>query len=341
MGENGGIGVGALVTAVAALVVVVGVDLALHRRVKAHTRAWWWIETAAWLVIAAVVVVTCGLIAGRDTATELGLGYLIETGISVDNVFLWALVFESVKLRPEHHYKVLTWSIVGASIVRLFAAFIGIELVERLEWLTIVFGVVLLLTGIGVVLGRGRIVEDVGRSRTFKFMGRVLPTTPYFDSGRMISIVNAKIVATPAFLTSVFLARGSFRRSALKGMLAVTGFVLVFVETSDVVLGFETVPAILSVSQQQLIIFVSATVALLGLRPIYFLLKDYERQFWFIQTGIACVLFATGLRLIVNNFYETVLWPWIVLLGLLLAVALGASLLVRRYRRSEVSEPRP
>ena len=282
MNENDGVDALALALAILALLGLVCADLVLHRRLEHPRRSRWCIEAGAWVLVAAAGVVVFGIVEGRDAATEFGLGYLIETGISIDNVFLWAVVLGAVGLSSKHHYKVLTWSIIGASGVRLVASLVGTKLVSKFEWLTVVFGAVLLLTGVGVLLGRHRAVASVDDSPTFKVVRRVVPSTVSYDGGRMFSIENAKRVATPAFATSVFLARGSFRRNALKAMTGVAGFTLVFVETADLALGFETVPAILSVSRRQLVIFTSATIALLGLRPIYFFAEGLRKAVCFL-----------------------------------------------------------
>ena len=276
--------------------------LVLNRQPHAPTFRRAAIETAGWIAVGVtfgiVVIASFGTAAGGEWFS----GYLIEYSLSIDNVFVWALILTYFLVPPEYQRRVLFWGVFGALVLRAVFIFAGIALITRFEWMLFIFGGFLLYTA-GKLLFADNDAVDPSQSRFLKLIRRFVPTTPELHGQKMFVRIDGKRYATPLFA------------------------VLLLVESTDVLFAVDSVPAVLAVSKEQFIVFTSNAFAIMGLRSLYFMLADMHSRFEYLQQGLAVILAFVGVKMIISRWYHI---PTAVSLGvivLVLAVAIVASLL--------------
>ena len=237
------------------------------------------IESAVWISIGLCfgLVVWWGF--GGGAAGEYYSGYLIEKSLSVDNVFVWALILSYFNVPPRYQHRVLFWGIFGALLMRAIFIFAGVALIEKFEWILYLFGAFLLYTAFKLIRGDEEEM-DPGASPVLKLIKKVLPSTDQMDGQRLFTRITGKRLATPLFA------------------------VLVLVEATDVIFAVDSVPAVLAVSHEQFIVFSSNAFAILGLRALYFLLADLHARFSYLQEGLAIILAFVGIKMIIAEWYH-------------------------------------
>jgi tellurite resistance protein TerC len=238
------------------------------------------IESAVWIAIGLSFTGVMFFWHGGDAAGEYISGYLIEKSLSVDNVFVWALIMSYFAVPREYQFRVLFWGVFGALVLRFAFILVGTELLNRFEWMLFVFGAFLLITAVRLVRHDDTEVHPENNP-VLKLVRKVVPSTTRYDGQKLFTVQNGKRLATP--------------------LLAV----LVVVETSDVVFAVDSIPAILAVSREQFIVFSSNAFAILGLRALYFLLADLRDRFDYLQQGLAVILAFVGVKMIIAE------WPGI------------------------------
>ena len=199
------------------------------------------------------------LVRRRRRRREYVSGYLIEQSLSVDNVFVWAIILTFFAVPAKYQHRVLFWGIFGALVLRATFIFAGVALIERFDWILYVFGAFLLFTAVRLLLSDGEDQVDPSKSRFLKVVNRVVPSTDVLDGPHLFTKINGKRLATPLFA------------------------VLVLVEPTDLIFAVDSVPAVLAVSNEQFIVFSSNAFAILGLRSMYFLLADLHGRFRFLS----------------------------------------------------------
>jgi tellurite resistance protein TerC len=260
------------------VVVMLTLDLTVFHR-KAHEpslkeSAFW---TCFWSALALSFNALVWWWLGRNAAVEFLTGYLVEWSLSMDNVFVFAVVFGYFKVPLKYQYRVLFWGILGAVIMRLLFVLLGTELIERFQWVMPLFGAFLIYTGIKLSFGDEEV--DPGENFLLKIVRRVIPVTNRQEGDRFFVREAGKLVATPLFL------------------------VLLVVESTDVLFAVDSVPAILGVVNQhadyfRFIVFTSNVFAILGLRALYFLLAGVMDLFRFLNYGLSAVLVFVGAKMI-------------------------------------------
>ena len=293
----------ALVVAITALLFV---DLLLvHRRphvIKPREAA---IESAVWIALGLSFAGVIAVTAGGPAAGEYVAGYLIEKSLSIDNVFVWAVLFSYFAVPREYQFRVLFWGIFGALVMRAIFIFGGIAILERFEWVLYVFGAFLVFTAIRIARHQETEVHPE-RNPVLRLVRRVIPSTTEYDGQKLFTRKLGRRVATPLFI------------------------VLVLVETTDVVFAVDSVPAILAVSREPFIVFSSNAFAILGLRALYFLLAGMAGRFRYLNVGLGVILGFVGVKMLLADVYHV---PLVLSLGVIaaaLAVAVFASLLVEK-----------
>lgn len=263
------------------------------------------VESAAWISIGLLFSLVVWWWFGLAATGEYVSGYLIEKSLSVDNVFVWALIMSYFKVPQKYQHRVLFWGIFGALVMRAIFIFVGIALIERFDWILYVFGAFLLFTA-----GRMMFTEndhvDPGNSRFLKIVNRVIPSSDQLDGPHLFTKVNGRRLATPLFA------------------------VLLLVELTDVVFAVDSVPAVLAVSNEQFIVFSSNAFAILGLRALYFLLADMHNRFTYLQQGLAIILAFVGVKMIIANWYHIPTWLSLTVIGIVLTGSIAFSLKVER-----------
>jgi tellurite resistance protein TerC len=248
---------------------------------------------------------------GGPAATEYISGYLIEKSLSVDNVFVWALIMSYFAVPREYQFRVLFWGVFGALVLRFIFIFAGVALLERFEWMLFVFGAFLLITA-ARMLRHGDDEEVHPESNpVLRLVRRVVPSTTQYDGQKMFVRQAGKRLATPLFA------------------------VLIVIETSDVVFAVDSIPAILAVSREQFIVFSSNAFAILGLRALYFLLADLRDKFSYLQQGLAVILAFVGVKMILAEWYHIPTPLSLGVIAVVLAVAILAS--IRKDAREDAA----
>jgi len=292
--------------------------LVVHRRPHAPSTKEAAIESAVWIGIGlAFTFVILGWHGGQ-AATEYISGYLIEKSLSVDNVFVWALIMSYFAVPRAYQFRVLFWGIFGALVLRFLFILGGITLLQRFDWMLFVFGGLLLITAVRML---GHDDEEVhpDKNPVLRALRRVIPSTSEYNGQRLTVRRAGKLLATP--------------------LLAV----LIVVETSDVVFAVDSIPAILAVSREQFIVFSSNAFAILGLRALYFLLADLRDKFSLLQEGLAIILAFVGVKMLISYWYHIPTYVSLGVIALVLTVAILLSIRKDRRERAaveaEASEP--
>ena len=291
----------ALVASIAAMLIV---DLLLvHRTAHVISAKEAMIESAVWISIGLAFGLIIFAWQGGHAAGEYYAGFLIEKSLSVDNVFVWAVIFSFFAIPREFQFRVLFWGIFGALVLRAIFIFAGVSLIERFEWILYIFGVFLLYTAFRIATHDETEQVDYDRNIVMRMVRRVVPSTSQFDGQRLFTVANAKRVATPLFT------------------------VLVLIEATDVVFAVDSVPAILAVSRETFIVFASNAFAILGLRSLYFLLGGMQGRFRYLNIGLGVILAFVGVKMLLLGEPFEIHLPTYVSLAVIAAVLAVAILL--------------
>ncbi|MCU1373592.1 MAG: Integral rane protein TerC [Actinomycetia bacterium] len=259
------------------------------------------IESAVWISFGLGFIGVLLWWQGGQPALEYLSGYLIEKSLSVDNVFVWAVVFSYFAVPPKYQFRVLFWGVFGALVLRAVFIFAGVALIEAFDWVLYVFGAFLLYTGVKIARHAGVEVHPE-KNPVLRLVRRVLPTTDHYDGQKLFTKENGKRLATPLFT------------------------VLVLVEATDVVFAVDSVPAVLAVSREPFIVFASNAFAILGLRSLYFLLAGMAGRFRYLNVGLGVIMGFVGIKMIVADLYHVPIWASLAVITGVLGVAIWASL---------------
>jgi tellurite resistance protein TerC len=251
---------------------------------------------------------------GSRAGGEFFAGYLLEYALSLDNVFVWAVIFSAFTIPPAYQHRVLFYGIFGALILRGSFVAAGASLLERFEWVVYIFGVLLLWSGVRML--RGDDEPDPQNSRAVRLLRKTLPTTDHLERAHLfIPEGEVKEQDRPA-------KRPLFGRWYATPMLAV----LVVIETTDLVFAVDSIPAIFGVTREPFIVFAATALALVGLRSMYFLLAGARDRFVYLDLGLAVILIFIGVKFLLTDVVEIGI---VVSLGVIVAVmgsAIAASL---------------
>lgn len=289
----------ALVVGISAL--LIGDLLIVHRKPHAVSFRQAAIESSVWITIGVAFTGVMAVWFGGDAAGEYITGYLIEKSLSIDNVFVWAVLFSYFAVPKEYQFRVLFWGIFGALVLRAIFIFAGVALIERFDWILYVFGAFLIVTAVRIARHSETEVHP-DKNPVLRLMRRILPSTNEYDGQKMFTRRSGKLLATPLFI------------------------VLVLVETTDVVFAIDSVPAILAVSREPFIVFAANAFAIMGLRALYFLLAGMAGKFRYLNIGLGFILGFVGVKMMVVEWYHPPQWLSLGVIALALTVAIVASL---------------
>ena len=299
---------------------MLAVDLFIfHRHAhQVHVR-----EAAAWSVVWVAMALLFGggvyAFMGRDAGLEYFAGYLIEKSLSVDNIFVFILIFGFFKVPAEFQHRVLFWGILGALVMRGALIAAGAYLIEQFHWVMYVFGAFLVFTGIRMATH----VEhdfDPAKNPVIRLMRRLVPVTSTYHGQsffvRQDDHHARRLVATPLFV------------------------VLVLVETTDLIFAVDSIPAIFAVTGEPFIVYSSNVFAILGLRALYFLLADVIHRFRYLKAGVSLVLGFVGVKMLIADLYQVPIGLSLAIIVAVLALASAASLLRPHVSGSPDEPPR-
>ena len=287
---------------VALVVVLLFADLLIvHRKPHAISLKEAGIESAIWISLGLAFTIVMLAWQGTDAAGEYLAGYLIEKSLSIDNVFVWAVILSYFAVPAMYQYRVLFWGIFGALVLRAAFIFAGVALLESFDWVLYVFGAFLLFTAYRIARHEEQEVHPEDNP-LLRLVRRVIPMTGEYDGQKFFTVQNGKRLATP--------------------LLAV----LVMVESTDVVFAVDSIPAILAVSREPFIVFSSNAFAILGLRALYFLLAGMAGRFRYLNLGLGVILAFVGVKMLIAEFYHFPTWASLVVITVVLTVTIVASL---------------
>ncbi len=242
---------------------------------------------------------------GKIKALEFLTGYVIEYSLSVDNIFVFILIFSYFAVKDEYQHRVLFWGILGALIMRAIFIFAGVALINRFHWIVIIFGGFLVYTGIHMLFQKDTAV-DPEKNAVVKFFKKFLPVSDNYHGDRLFIRQNHKLYATPLFL------------------------VLLVIESSDLIFAVDSIPAILAISQDRLIVYTSNIFAILGLRSLYFAVSGIMGFFRFLKVGLAFVLTFVGTKMLLAFFHvEIHIVLSLLIIVSILAISIIASLIIK------------
>lgn len=260
---------------VCAVLVFLALDLGVfHRRahVVGFRESLLW--TAVWVCLALLFAAALRRLRGQTESLQFLTGYLIELSLSMDNVFVIALIFGHFAIPAQHQHRVLFWGILGALVMRGVMIGLGVELVSHLDWVLYVLGALLVFSGIKMLMTRTEV--DPERSRVIRWARKFYPVAPELDEQKFVTIWKGQRALTPLAL------------------------VLLLVETTDLVFAVDSIPAVFAVTTKPFIVFTSNVFAILGLRSLYFVLAGAIGYFRFLKFGLSIVLAFIGVKMLLD-----------------------------------------
>jgi len=262
------------------VLVMLALDLGVFHR-KSHEvsvkEALIW--TFVWIFLALVFNAILYFWRGQQQALEFFTGYLVEKALSVDNIFVFIMIFTYFQIPAQYQHKVLFWGILGALIMRVIFIFAGVALLEKFHFTIYIFGALLIFTGIKMFNHSNAQIHPE-KNPVIRFFRKLMPVTPALHGDRFFTKIDGKRYATPLFL------------------------VLLLVETTDLIFAVDSIPAILAITQDQFIVYTSNVFAILGLRSLYFALSGIVHRFWLLSYGLAVVLVFVGVKMMLIDFYK-------------------------------------
>lgn len=275
--------------------------LLVHRKPHVITFREAAIESIVWISIGVSFTLVMFWWQGGQAAGEYIAGYLIEKSLSVDNVFVWAVLFSFFAVPPKYQFRVLFFGVFGALVLRAIFIFAGVALIERFDWVLYVFGAFLVFTAFKIARHDDAEVHPE-RNPVLKLVRKVIPTTTEYHGQKLFTRENGRRMATPLFT------------------------VLVMVEATDVLFAVDSVPAILAVSREPFIVLSSNAFAIMGLRSLYFLLAGMADRFRYLNIGLGVILGFVGVKMLISGFYHMPVAISLAVIALVLAITIWASL---------------
>jgi len=267
--------------------------------------------TAVWVVLALLFNIGVWHFYGSQKGLEFFTGYLIEKSLSVDNVFVFALLFSYFAVPPKYQHKVLFWGILGALIMRAIMIVAGAALIAKFAWIIYVFGAFLVLTGIKMIFKRGEEIHPE-RNPVVRWFKKLMPVTADYRADRFFVREGGRLWATPLFV------------------------VLLLVEFTDLIFAVDSIPAIFAITTDPFIVYTSNVFAILGLRSLYFALAGVMDKFHYLKIGLGVVLAFVGVKMLLAHSAWKI--PTLLALGVVVAI-LTVSVVVSLLRPKKVSLP--
>jgi len=260
--------------------IMLAIDLGVFHR-KSHEvtlkEALTW--TFVWVFLSLIFNTIIYFWRGQQQALEFFTGYLVEKALSVDNIFVFIMIFTYFQIPSKYQHKILFWGILGALIMRIIFIFAGVALLEKFHFTIYLFGALLIYTGYKM-FDHSNSTIDPDKNPVIRFFKKFMPVSPTLHEDKFFVKIDGRKFATPLFL------------------------VLILIETTDLIFAVDSIPAILAITQDQFIVYTSNVFAILGLRSLYFALAGVVHRFWLLSYGLAIVLIFVGIKMILIDFYK-------------------------------------
>lgn len=294
---------------------MLAIDLGVFHR-KAHTVS---IKEAAiwsgvWITLAMVFNAGIYFFSGPEPALQFFTGYLIEKSLSVDNIFVFVLLFSAFAVPASYQHRVLFWGILGALIMRGIMIALGTVLLDTFHWILYLFGAFLIVTGVRMAFHKETEVHPE-RNPLLKLVRRIVPVTHDYAGDRFLIRRAGQVLVTPLLL------------------------VLLVVETTDMIFALDSIPAIFAVTLDPFLVYTSNVFAILGLRSLYFVFANVMGKFSYLKIGLAVVLSFVGAKMVLTDIYHIPTLLSLAVIALVLAAAIGASVVRARHRTAMSIEP--
>jgi len=296
---------GAWIGLLVVILALLAIDLYRHRDAHAPSPKEALTESIIWVMCGLTFAVVIAIVFGGDAFGEYISGYLIEKSLSVDNVFVWSMLFATLSIPLRYQHRVLFWGIFGALTLRAVFILLGTALIGRFWWILLVFGVFLVYTGAKIIRHRA----NEGQSEATRGLGilrKIMPVTDQLDGQKFFTKLNGRRAATP-LLAALFV-----------------------VEVTDIIFAVDSVPAILAVSNEPYLVFASNAFAILGLRAMYFLLANAKERFHYLSHALGGILIFVGIKMAISHWYHMNTY-----LSLAIIIAILIAAIVFSLRRSK------
>jgi tellurite resistance protein TerC len=263
--------------------------------------------TGIWIVLAMLFNLFVYYYFDKERALEFFTAYLVEKSLSIDNIFVIIMIFSYFNVPSSYQHKVLFWGILGALVMRVIFIFAGIELIHKFHWLIYLFGGFLVFTGIRMVTGEDKPM-DPQKNPLVKFVRRLFPVTESFEGDKFFVKRDHRTWATPLFI------------------------VVVLIEGTDLIFAVDSIPAIISISDDPFIVYTSNVFAILGLRSLYFALAGIEKYFTYLKYGLATILVFVGAKMCLADLIKIPVEISLIVIVFLLAISMIASVVVKKKK---------
>ena len=260
--------------------------------------------SAFWIALALIFNVGVYYWMGSQAGLEFLTGYLIEKSLSIDNIFVFLLVFSYFKVPALHQHKILFWGILGALVFRAIFIFTGVALINQFHWIIYVFGAFLIVTGIKLALEKNKEIHPE-KNLFLRLFARLMPISKKYDGSKFFTKEGGRRVATPLFV------------------------VLLVIESTDVIFAVDSIPAILAITQDPFIVYTSNAFAILGLRALYFALESLMVLFHHLHYGLSAILVFVGSKMLLVDVYKIPTGIALGVVGGILALSIILSLIYK------------
>lgn len=259
------------------------------------------ITSAVWVALSLAFNALVFFLWDHHKALEFLTGYLLEKSLSVDNIFVFILLFNFFDVPKKYQHKVLFWGIFGALIMRAILIFIGTALIAKFSWIIIIFGLFLIVAGLKMAFQKDEKVHPE-KNPVVKFVKKFIPVTPEYHRDKFF-IRKGGLFATPLFI------------------------VLIVVETTDLIFAFDSIPAILAITYDPFIVFTSNAFAILGLRALYFALAGFMDKFYYLKIGLSIILVFIGIKMLISGVLHISTVLSLIVIIIVLAISIIASMI--------------
>jgi len=278
--------------------------LVFHRRpheIKIKEALGW---SAFWIALSLIFNLGIYFLYGNQAALEFLAGYVIEKSLSVDNIFVFLLIFSYFRVAGKYQHKVLFWGILGALVLRAIFIFAGIALINQFHWLTYLFGAFLVISGLKFAFEKEKQIQPE-RNPILRLFRRLIPVAVDYQGPRFFLREGGKIFATPLLV------------------------VLIVVETTDLIFAVDSIPAILAITRDPFIVYSSNAFAILGLRALYFAVHGMMEIFYFLHWGLAAILVFVGVKMLLADIFDIPIGPALGIVAGILLLSVAASLVFK------------
>ncbi len=238
---------------------------------------------------------------GKELALQFLAGYLVEQSLSVDNLFVFLLIFSYFKIPHHYQHKILFWGILGAQLMRAIFIVAGVAIINRFHWIIYIFGIFLIITGFKLFFEKEKEI-DLEKNIVLRFIRKFIPVTPGFENGHFWIKRNGVLYATPLLI------------------------VLAIIETTDLIFAIDSIPAILAITKDPFIVYTSNIFAILGLRAMYFALAGLMKLFEYLHYGLGVILIFVGFKMLGEEFIHVPIWMTLTFIVSTLIISVAVSM---------------